>query len=239
MKKFSLSVAAVLAMSAFAMAGGDIEPVTEPVAEVVIAPVADAWAGPYVGLQAGYIWGDADVSSYWNEGGEAYSLNGFNVDGFTGGIFAGYNWRVNNDIILGVEGEWNYVSADDTITNDIDGESWGAKVEQKWDASLRLRAGKDMGDYMPYITGGIAWARVESHGFTSWGSTDDHDATLTGWTLGAGVEKKINDNLHARIQYRYSDYGDDTWQLDPDNDPDTGKIEYNAHMLTVGLSYRF
>jgi len=31
MKKFSLSVVTVLAMSAFAVAGGDIEPVVEPV----------------------------------------------------------------------------------------------------------------------------------------------------------------------------------------------------------------
>ncbi|MBD3788985.1 MAG: porin family protein [Campylobacterales bacterium] len=79
----------------------------------------------------------------------------------------------------------------------------------------------------------------KSDGWTSWGSEDHYDDTLTGWTIGAGLEKKINENLHARIQYRYTDYGDDTWELDPSNDPDTGKIEYNAHMLMVGLSYRF
>lgn len=236
MKKFSLSVATVLAMGAFAVAGGDIEPVIEPVVEVT---VADAWVGPYVGLQAGYIWGDADTSSYWEDGSEAFSLNDFNVDGWAGGIFAGYNWRVSNNILLGIEGEWNYVSADDTIMEGSSQEGYGSKVEQTWDASLRLRAGMDMGDYMPYITGGIAWAGVESHGYTTWGYTDDQDETLTGWTLGAGVEKKINENLIARIQYRYSDYGDATWTIDPGNDVDTGKIEYSAHMLTVGVSYRF
>lgn len=234
MKKFSLSVATILAMSAFA------------VAEVV----ADEWVGPYVGLQAGYIWGDADLSS-WNtnpDDDHAFSLNGFDVDGFAGGIFAGHMWRVGNDILLGIEGEGNWASADDKIINDDNPDYlWGAKVEQEWDASLRLRAGKDMGDYMPYITGGIAWAGVDIHGFTDWdpgqfgpNQYDDNDATLTGWTVGAGVEKNINENLHARIQYRYSDYGDETWGIAaPPNDVNKGKIEYTAHMLTVGLSYRF
>ena len=238
MKKFTLSVATVLAMSAFVVAGGDIEPVVEP----VVVEVADAWAGPYVGLQAGYIWGDADTNAYWEElpDNPEFPVNGIDVDGLAGGIFAGYIWRVDNDILLGIEGEWNYASADGTVTvpeNEVD--ACGAKVEQEWDASLRLIAGMDMGDYMPYITGGIAWAGVNIQGYHEGELQEDHDETLTGWTAGAGIEKKIDENLHARIQYRYSDYGDETWDLDEENHPDTGTIEYNAHMLTVGISYRF
>lgn len=239
MKKLLGSAVAGLLMGSFALAGGDIAPV-EP--EVIVPPapmVVDEWSGPYVGLQAGYIWGDADTSSYWDDGSEAFTINGFDVDGFTGGIFAGYNWRLNNDVILGLEGEANYVSADDDIAFGDQEEGWGAKVKQDWDASLRLRAGKLIGDYLPYITGGIAWAGMKVDGWTSWGSEDHYDDTLAGWTIGAGLEKKINENLHARIQYRYTDYGDDTWELDPSNDPVTGKIDYNAHMLMVGLSYRF
>jgi len=226
MKKFSLLVATILALSVF----------------VAAEVVADDWVGPYVGLQAGYVWGDADTSSYWDDGSEAFSLNGFNVDGFAGGIFAGYMWQVGNGILIGIEGEGNWASADDKITR-IDEEiyEWGAEVTQEWDASLRLRAGKQMGDYLLYITGGIAWAGVNIDAFTSWDSEQgtDHDATLTGWTAGAGVERKINDNIHCRIQYRYSDYGDDTWSLAYPNDPTKGKIEYKNHMFTVGLSYHF
>lgn len=217
MKKFTLSIVAVMAMSTFA--------------------VADTWVGPYAGLQAGYNGGNMDTRA--EDGNDAVVLDGFNVDGFTGGIFAGYNWQVYNDLLLGVEGEYNLASADDSITMNEGWGSWGENVEQNWDASLRLRAGMDMGDYMPYVTAGIAWAGVETHGWTSFSGSDDHDATLTGFTVGAGVERKINENLSARIQYRYSDYGDETWTLDPSNDYDTGKVEYNAHMLTVGVIYRF
>ncbi len=56
MKRFNLSVAAVLAMSTFAIAGGDIEPVMEPVVEtpVVVAPIVDD-SGFYIGLGAGEV----------------------------------------------------------------------------------------------------------------------------------------------------------------------------------------
>ena len=228
MKKLGFLVATILALSAF----------------IVTEVVADDWSGPYAGLQVGYIFGDADTSSWHSDplDTHAFSLNDFDVDGFAGGIFAGYMWGVGNDILIGLEGEWNWASADDRITIDEgEGDTWGADVEQKWDASLRLNAGKQFGDFMLYITGGIAWAEVNINGFTSWDPTQgtDHDATLTGWTIGAGAEKKINENLHARIQYRYSDYGDETWSLASPNDVDTGKIEYTAHMLTLGLSYCF
>ncbi len=48
MKKFTLSIAAVMAMSTFAIAGGDIAPVEEPMVEVVAPVVTDS--GFYLGL---------------------------------------------------------------------------------------------------------------------------------------------------------------------------------------------
>jgi outer membrane immunogenic protein len=228
MKKFSLFVTIILVMSVF----------------VAAEVVADDWVGPYMGLQAGHVWGDADTSSWHTDPADTheFSLNGFDVDGFAGGIFAGYLWRAGNDILIGIEVEGNLASADDKIIKDEGGLwPWGAEIEQKWDASLRLNAGKQIGDYMLYITGGVAWAGTNIRGFTSWNPLQgtDQDATLTGWTIGAGLERKINENLHARILYRYSDYGDETWSLAAPNDVNMGKIEYKNSMFTLGLSYYF
>lgn len=46
MKKLGLSIIACLALGTFAVAGGDIVPVIEPVEEVAPAPVN---SGPYIG----------------------------------------------------------------------------------------------------------------------------------------------------------------------------------------------
>lgn len=195
-----------------------------------------AFAGPYVGAQAGYEWGDADTHSYFS-GSKGFSITGYDVDGITGGIFAGYNAEVSSGIIIGAEAEVNLSSADDSIV-DSSG-FYGASVEQNWDASVRVKAGVDVGGVMPYVTGGIAFGGVETHGWVNWGGRDDNRETLVGWTIGAGVEAAITSKIHARLQYRYTDYGSARWTLDQPNDPDTGKIVYSSHMVMLGLSYNF
>jgi outer membrane immunogenic protein len=34
--------------------------------------------------------------------------------------------------------------------------------------------------------------------------------TYVGWTVGAGLEYAFTNNLIGRIEYRYTDYGDET-----------------------------
>ena len=228
MKKLGFLVAIMLASSAF----------------MATEVMASDWTGPYAGLQAGYIWGDADTYGWQKGEGYGFDIKGFQVDGWVGGIYGGYMWQFGNDMLIGLEGEWNWPSADDKITiHEVwEGGSgdWGATIEQKWDASLRLNAGKQMGDYMLYVTGGFAWSETAVYGFKTWegGQKDSNSAKLAGWTIGAGAEKKINENIHARIQYRYSDYGSKTWVVQTD-DINRGKVEHTNHMLTVGVSYCF
>jgi outer membrane immunogenic protein len=46
--------------------------------------------------------------------------------------------------------------------------------------------------------------------------------------VGGGVERKLLDNVSARVEYRYSDLGDNS---------DTGKFE--RHQVLAGIAYRF
>jgi len=234
MKKVVLSMVAVFALTGGIKAGGDIAP-------VLPAPM-DSWSGFYVGIQSGGIWGDADVDYKTLKHNFGFNTTkGLDLNGFIGGIYGGYNWLLENDWLVGIEGEWNYVSADDTgpITNTP---GWATKLEQNWDASLRLRAGKVMGDSLLYVTGGVAWGSFDLDAYDSANPADGFHGnyTLTGWTLGAGLEYKLTENIHARIQYRYTDYGDDTKRIasNPPNFIDA-KLDYDAHMVTVGISYRF
>jgi len=248
MKKTVLSIVTAVALSGFGMAGGDIAPVTP-------APV-DNWSGFYGGVQAGYVWNDADVdyATYVNDKlkNNQYA-HGLNVDGSALGLYGGYNWLFANDILLGVEGEINMVGASDTKETREEGENppeyhGVTEVEQNWDAALLLRAGKVMGNgnWLPYIVGGVAWSNFDVTKETHKGKTFNTDLTLTGWTVGAGLEMVLTENLHARIQYRYTDYGDDTKQIK--HVQKKNKVVKNvdakldvahSHQVMVGLTFRF
>ena len=241
MKRVLMSVAVAVALGSTVYAGGDYVPAVTPV-------TVDEWSGPYIGLQAGYSWGDADVAYDVpvTTGNFTHALvnrrqtltSSPDPDGFIGGIYAGYNWLLQGNWLIGIEGDWSFSSADDTAAiTDPNGNALpnvATKVEQNWDASLRLRAGKVIDNYLLYVTGGVAWADLDVT-LQSGSNSYTESMTFTGWTIGAGLEIKISGNLHGRIQYRYTDYGDEAGTIN--NIP--VKVDYNSHMVTIGLSYRF
>lgn len=234
MKKLFLSVVATVSLVSFANAGGKlVEPPHVP-------PIAiDNWSGFYVGAQLGGVSSKTDVSI------PAFSYKGsYNLSGFSGGIFAGYNILSGNDVLFGVEGDINYISADKkkVVYNGSNSLAIRGrpneiyKLRQYWDASLRLRVGKVINDkYLPYITAGAAWTKVgASYPGAALGSVKKK--TLSGWTVGAGVEMKINKNLNARIQYRYSDYGDKSFTH---GTVKSNLKNFKTHSLRAGISYTF
>jgi len=246
MKKSLISLALAAAAGSFAMAGGDIAPVAP-------AP-ANNWDGFYMGIQAGYNWGDAEVD--WIDNTDTadeipYKGPAYDVDGTIAGIYGGYNWIFGEGWLLGVEGEINMVSGDDTQSTNYENEDdYPGEVKHNWDASLRLRAGKVMGDFLPYVTGGVAWGGFHVKQYAVYDENKiyfDKDMTLTGWTVGAGLEWSISSNVHLRVQYRYTDYGDDSkrdlWKYENTASPEgyftDGTLDYNAHQVSVGLTFQF
>ena len=237
MKKIILSAFVAVGLSGTVMAGGDIAPVTQA--------TADSWSGFYVGLQAGGVWGDADINEATNGNPTGYT-NDLSPDGFAGGLYVGYNWLLSDNWLVGIEGDWNYLSGDNTgdfnFYNGSPSSGWAQSVENNWDASLRLRVGKVVDRFMPYITGGIAWANVQDRLDNDTSTPQYHyseDTTLRGWTMGAGIEYEINTNLKTRLQYRYSDYGDDTVRFYNGSSYADSKVSYKSHIVQVGFSYRF
>jgi len=240
-------------------AGGKlVEPPTVPPVPVVV----DEWSGPYVGLQAGYVKGKGTINLT-----ETYKNNQINAvyptvinnydpftlkpSGFIGGIFAGVNRKLDNrDVVLGIEAVLNYTNIKKTKSplsvsgDDLNGQSYTLK--QKWDVALYGRVGMLMGEdksLMPYLLAGMAGCKLYG-GMTKNGVTKWDKDTLTGWTVGAGLEYKINKNWHVRAQYRYTDYGSATFTHDFSSgmisDKYTAKVKkYKTHSVMVGLSYHF
>jgi outer membrane immunogenic protein len=95
------AAASLLATSAFA---ADLPARTYTKAPVYVDPGYN-WTGFYVGANGGYSWGDWSSTS---PNGLPIPLGtSFNphVDGWVGGLQAGYNWQTNANWVLGVEAD--------------------------------------------------------------------------------------------------------------------------------------
>jgi len=243
MKKIGLSLIVAMGLGSALMAGGDIEPVEDEPA------VVESWSGFHLGLQFGGVWNGIDVD--YDELGGGYGTftsPNMNVDGMVGGIYGGYNWLLENDWLVGVDAEWNYSNADATavIQNAVPG--WESVVEQNWDAALQVKVGKIVEEYLFYATAGVAWGDFDLKAVNRLTNMTFDQAggyRMTGWTVGAGMEKELDEHFYARLQYRYTDYGSDVKRLAdiPTMPPFPyyldAKLESTSHMLTLGVSYRF
>jgi outer membrane immunogenic protein len=176
-------------------------------APVVAAP--SGWAGPYVGAQLG-----AAFAGRTHTPG-----NSIHTDGFHGRGFGGFNWQ-NGQFVYGIEGDIGYDGSR--------GKNNGIRSRSNIDGSLRGRAGYAPNDkLLVYGTAGAAAERLHVSGPTG----DDSNGML-GWTAGAGIDAKITDNVFARVEYRYTDYGHHHF----DN---IGKVSDRTNTIEAGIGVKF
>ena len=231
MKKFLLGTVVAVGLSTSVLAA-DLPVYNAPPASAPVA-VYD-WTGVYLGLQAGYLWGESEWLFIGVEGDYAP----FDPDGAFAGIYAGYNYQFANGVVLGVDADINYSWADggsvyfDGSTGDPYDPDDRAEAEINWHGALRARLGYAFDRFLPYIAGGLAVADYEWHRFTPKTPWSDSD-TFFGYTVGAGLEYAFTDNLVARAEYRFSDYDD--WNSSP---ADYG-IDLQTHDVRVGGSILF
>lgn len=202
--------AGLIGTSAFAADLGNVEPLPMPPAPVEAMPAND-WTGFYLGVLGGYAWGNADTDA----------VGDIEVDGFDIGGYGGANWQWGN-FVIGAEADLLYPFRD--------GSSGGISVDQGLNGSLRGRAGIALDRFLVYGTGGLAATQVELSG----GGVSDDD-TLWGWTAGAGVEGQVLENVTARVEYRFTDYDDQTFTLGG------GPVEsdLSTHSIRGGIGLKF
>jgi outer membrane immunogenic protein len=181
-----------------------------PPPDVTYEPTpAFTWTGFYLGALGGYDWGQADTDN-----------GNFDADGWRGGLFSGYNFQLDNNVVLGVEGDVTYGNAEGN------GGGPNTSVENDWDGTLRGRLGYAFDRFMVYGTGGLAVGRVEA----SEGGVSDTN-TAVGWTAGAGVETAFTDNVFGRLEYRSTDLGSDSYSLGTT----TPDVNYTSHGVMAGI----
>ena len=208
----AIGLAAAPALSAspvLAADPGQVEPVPAGPAPVTAAPAAN-WSGYTIGALLGYTWGEVEAGT-----------ESADIDGFDGGVYIGANYQWNQ-FVLGIEA--------DALISGAQGSFPGVSVDQDWSASLRARAGIALDQFLLYGTGGVAVADVEASDATS---SDVN--TLWGWTLGAGAETMLRDNVTARVEYRYTEYESKTFTLDSGS----GDVDLKSHSVRAGVGLKF
>jgi len=218
MKRLIISTAAALGLATTAMAADIPEPV-EPIAPEVYGPTVFNWTGPYVGATIGGGFGTANTKS----GGRSHDIG---MNGVVGGAYAGYNYQVTPNFLVGGEGDFLFSGQEG------DSRFSGARIKQRaeWLASIRARAGVTFDRFLVYGTGGVAFAGLETE--APGGSKTKNKV---GWTIGAGAEYAITDNIIGRLDYQYASFGDDTTRIGGRS----VKSNFDNNVVKVGVAYKF
>jgi outer membrane immunogenic protein len=188
------------------------------VGQPVYAAPLPLWSGFYLGLHGGY--GGARAS-------------GTNLDGFLGGIQAGYNAQLAQNLILGVEADVSGADISRTGSAALFGAAVSGASHTYALGTIRARAGVAFSRFMIYGTGGFAWSVNEISG-TIGGVRMSDDRMHTGYTFGGGVEWMIAPAWTARAEYLYAHFGSRNYL---GGAVATGGVD--ANVVRIGVNYLF
>ncbi len=214
-----LASAAVLAFASVANAADPIMPT--PVMPVTpVATMAHDWTGFYAGINAGYGFGKVV-----DEDGNDTDFD--SVNGLIGGAQIGANVQFDM-FVLGVEGDIQVSGMSQTIT---DPQLVDVTASLEYFGTVRARAGVAIDNFMPYVTGGLAYGggKVDIDGVGS------DTATHWGWTAGGGVEVALDDSVSFKGEYLYTDLGNSTYTIGGVSD-DFGM---RFHTVRAGVNFHF
>jgi outer membrane immunogenic protein len=235
----------LLAFSAAALMSGAAHAADAVYEEPPVAVEVDgfSWTGFYMGVHGGYSIANGDFSSPDLAPGIAFEADE-DLDGFLVGAHVGAQYQFQNNLVLGLEMDIDYRDGDDSQIVSIAGAPappLAIDADINWTGSARLRAGYAMDRWMPYVTGGVAFADIDVEASAGGGEPPfgtDLGGTSVGWTLGAGAEYAFTDNMIFRAEYRYSDFGD-VDGLAFFAPIGNSEFELDSHDITIGVSYKF
>ena len=131
----------------------------------------------------------------------------------------GYD-RQFGSIVAGVVAEAGQAFVDDKVTEySTTPAFYTMRRKIDWNANLRARLGYTTpGGIMPYITGGLSYAKVKNNfstnnaanSFTEFNRSED----AWGWNMGGGVEAKVSQNFSIGARYLWTRYNVDDYRVD-------------------------
>lgn len=210
MKTRLLGAVFALAASVGAASAADLyraPPVATPVAPVLLP--AYLWTGGFVGVQAGYGWG------------EVSGRRGPNVDGWLAGVHAGFNWQMNM-LVVGLDASWSWSDMSQRF------------ADVNWTGDVRGRLGFAVDRMHFYGAAGVAFADMELNGRRFGGRNASN--THVGWTAGLGAEYAVTNNWILGVEWKYADYGSERYNLGAGGN---GRADLTTNIVQLRASYKF
>lgn len=241
---------------------------------------APSWTGFYAGLHGG--WGATSNGNgvvTTSGTGEPNLFIPKSIDiaskGALFGGHGGFNWQFAPNVVVGLEGDITGAGMKGSgnavpectppncsIATQVMSGVHSMERQIDWLASLRGRLGFSWGHNLAYVTGGAAWTKVRSDGYTSEASflcigKDGTEGcafpvslreTKNGWTIGGGFETLLSPNWSIRVEYlRYTFDGS---SVTVDGQPatncqlascttDYSFPSFSIQTVRAGMSYRF
>jgi outer membrane immunogenic protein len=218
--------ALVLALASPSLAADMGRPAYKPVQATPYYVAGYSWTGFYLGINGGYGWGKADITN------PTAAFTTGTTNGWLFGGTAGYNLQTGN-FVFGIEGDIDYALIKGNATNVTTCGIGTCEVKDTWFATARGRVGYAFDRWMPFLTGGAAFAGLKVLPSTGASST----GTSTGWTIGGGIEWAFAGPWSAKAEYLYADLGSSTCEAAICGVSTEFRPKINV--VRAGLNYRF
>ncbi|MGK0260615.1 MAG: outer membrane immunogenic protein [Candidatus Azotimanducaceae bacterium] len=190
-----------------------------------VSAQGSGWTGFYVGGQFGSVDLDTTVplSDFFSDDqivGAGFELDDtveVGIDGTAFGLHVGYMADLGS-YVLGAELDYDSIDFDE-LSGTFEGTTFTQSIDDNSDdtiARLKLRAGYDAGQFLPYLTVGTARLDVE-------------DESTNGTFYGAGIAFLATNNLVI---------GGEILQHQFDDAFDTG-FDFEARTMSLRASYKF
>ncbi|OJU07745.1 MAG: hypothetical protein BGN86_07990 [Caulobacterales bacterium 68-7] len=133
-----------------------------------------------------------------------------------GAIRAGYDWQLGSWVVGGVA-ELGAADVEDSVgAFSTTPAGYTMKRKLRGMAAVRARVGYPVGSYLPYVTAGFARAKVNSS-FSTTNTVNTFvqsgDEGVSGFQLGAGVERELVPSVRLGLEYLFTRLDDDSYRV--------------------------
>jgi outer membrane immunogenic protein len=237
-KGFLLATAGGLAMAPGAQAAD-----LQVKAPTMVPPPAN-WTGWYIGGNLGAVWQQGHAAGQ----GYRQSLSYTSSSNFVGGGQIGYNWQHGN-FVLGLEADGSWLGGGGSVSGSIEGAvkgSAGVLTQSiKWLSTVRARTGLVVGDTMAYVTGGVAFGKVDNTLNSGCPqclpNIKSESGTRVGWAFGGGIEHMWDQHWTIGLEGLFVDLGGKS-AFAPTSIPNSTKTTKFSNSALLGrfkVNYKF